>query len=579
MKRKAPAAGYYFIGGKGKIARCLFGALVFALAGCGGGGSSNGTGSVSEMPPPPPPPPPSPPPPPTPPPVSNSPPTIEFRLSATDIIEQNQFVLDAEDTTDPENDSIAISMTQVAGPTAERLEDVNAVATKWRAPSLDQNTIAEIQIEIRAEDGRGAVAIENVNIPIRGFSGPGRPVAFFQPGVSLISGNVGTPGEPNSGFIDVIGVQESIVGSGSAPKQLQFFGEDSGFGFFDYLRSDRATLTETFGDVSYLRKRGLTFNFQGLRSWTGEFIVTSEADNEVVWLTTESSDASDRPFARRDSFEIENPCFFLGRNNTGQDFVWIGQRNRGVSVVRLAPREDAEGRTIFDHEIINETSNGRSLCHFITTRFPQRIYAPDAQNNSNFDNLLAVDFNTSELIFLGDTDEDQIYEPLEVIPIETQSSGNLSVVDVFSRGNASLVPRVLIILMSDGNDPGEHRLVVVTQDDENELIQTVFGWDEGIPVAVMEGSFVGIRPGDQTRRDLAVVTNGGQALIFENIVPENAGVATPPVYADPETFEIATGAGSAVTARDDNFNDNVVMVSYPASGEVRVYKPSDHLPN
>lgn len=536
-----------------------------ALVGCGGGGAG-APAPTSPSPPPPPPP------------TSNNAPNIVVELSASQVFEQNQFVISVEQSTDSEGDSFSITMTQIAGPTAARLQDVNSLATRWRAPSVDQNAIVDVEFEIRAEDNRGATALTNVSVPVRGFSGPGRPVATFSPAVSLISGNVGVPGELNSGLLDVIGLQDNIGGATNNPRRLVFFGEDTGLGYFDYLRSDQATLDETFSNVSFLRKGALGFNFQGFPTGTGELIVTNELDDEVVWITTQSSDASDRPFARQDSFGVDNPCFFLGRNNTGQDFVWVGQRDQGVSVIRLSPQDDGTGRTVFDASLVSQASQGRSLCHFVTTSFPQRLYQPDPQNNSNFDNLLAVDYNSNELVLLGDTDEDQRYEELEVSPIDTQSSVQLSIVDVFSRGNAVLVPRVLAILMTDGLDGGENRLIVVTQDQNDELVQTVFSWRGGVPVSLLEGSFVGVRPGDQTRRDLVVVSSDGQSLVFENTVPENAGVATPPTYAAPIMFDTGAGAGTAVTARDDNFSDNVVMVSYPAAGEVRVFRPSDLIP-
>ncbi|MCK0127690.1 hypothetical protein [Erythrobacter sp. F6033] len=498
-------------------------------------------------------------------------------MSTTNVLEQNQFVIEADGTTDPDGDSITITMSQVAGPTATRLDDINALATRWRAPSLNQDETVEIQIEIRAEDGRGAVATQNVVIAVRGFSGPGRPVAVFDPGVRLVSGNVNA--ETNAGISEVIAQQNIDGGMSGDQERLLFFGEDSGFGYFDYSQFDRATLAETFGDVSFLEKGTLDFNFQSFVDWASGLLVASETDDEVSWFTTESSSASDRPFARRDGFSISNPCFVQGRVDTSQDFVWIGQRNQGLSVVRLDRQSDSNGFTVFNDALISQTSQGRSLCHLTTTSFAQRLYQPDFFNNSNFDNLLAIDYNTNELVLLGDSNEDQIYEELEVVPIDTQASTQLSIVDVFSRGTKSAVPRIMTVLVTDGTEGGQHRLIVITQDQDDEFVQTVFSWSGGVPVALLEGSFVGVRPNDQTRKDLVVVSATGQSLVFENTVPENSGAATPPTYAAPVIFDTGIGAGSAVTARDENFADDVVMVSYPTTGVVRVFKPSELISN
>ena len=110
---------------------------------------------------------------------------------------------------------------------------------------------------------------------------------------------------------------------------------------------------------------------------------------------------------------------------------------------------------------------------------------------------------------------------------------------------------------------------------DNDISQQTFAWTGEIPVALVRGSYVGLRPGDQTRRDFVVITNSGEALVFENTVADNLGVGAEPTFAEPKIFPIDIGAGSAVNAANDYPVDDVVMVAFPQSGLVRVYKPVD----
>ncbi|MEO1241161.1 MAG: hypothetical protein AAFX54_04580 [Pseudomonadota bacterium] len=507
---------------------------------------------------------------------TNAAPTIQFEISTGQLLEQAIFTIDTITTNDRDRDSFTISVTQTSGPSATRLEDVNSFMTRWRAPDLAQDLVDQMGFEIRAEDSRGAVSTATALVPVRGFSGPGQPVAVFDPSFELKVGNVGVPGTANTGLSEIIATRIQPPGFPGNPEQVMIFGENAAAGGYDYSRDDLVHVEGVFSDISFLEYGALSFN--GVGRFTDELIVLDEASNRASWLFSERS-TQEGAFQQGDGFSIEKPCFFSRARDTGQDFVWIGQRGTGFSVVRIDPIDpDGNGVALeFDSQIIDSLDNGRSLCHLFPTSLPSTIYSPDPFDDSNFDPLIAVDYDANELVLYGDTDEDQAYEELGVIPIDTQSATPLSIVDVFSRGGPNRVPRWMAILMTDGVHDGEHRLIIVSQDnDDREISQTVFSWEEGIPIALVEGAFVGVRPGDQFRRDIVVVNStSGQSLYFENKVPDNLGVATVPIFAQPVAFDTGVGAGSAVTAFDDAGRNNAVMASFPDSGVVRLFHPGE----
>ena len=325
------------------------------IVSCSGGGSGGDSAPVSPPPPP-----------------ANSAPVIQFVVSTRTVFEQSEFVIDASDTSDPDIDSFEISFVQTSGPNAERLEDVNASASKWRAASLDEDITTEMQFDITATDARGASSSASVTIPIQGFSGAGKPVAVFDPGVTLVSGNVGVPGTANFGIDEVVGFRLAFQGSPNNPKEILLFGESGDFGTFNYERFDRGTVNDTVSNVSFLKPGLLTFKLaDGPGIGSDSFSVLDDVADELVWFFARHSGTNVRDFNSINRIAIEKPCFVEPRNNTGQDFIWIGQRNRGFSVVRINPGGTNDDPT-FESEFIDVVNDGRSYCHLTTTVFPDR---------------------------------------------------------------------------------------------------------------------------------------------------------------------------------------------------------------
>ena len=438
-----------------------------------------------------------------------------------------------------------------------------------------------MEFEISATNSAGTSGTTTVSVEIRGFSGPGKPVALFDTGFEFLAGNIGVPaaigGGLNGSLTEVIGSELQFQGSADNPKEFVFFGGESD-GFYSYRIDDNVISDQIFSKSSFFEVGTLSFNLQGDSGSGANFVLLDEVEDTFGYYNVLGSSA---PYSvsEVESFDILNPCYVAERVNTGQDFIWVGQRNEGLSVVRLLPLGDGK----FETEVIDEVGEGRSLCHVVTTKLSDRISPPLSNDDSGLSDLIAVDFETNEIVLYGDVGDDGQYNELEVIPIDTQSAAELSIVDVFSRGTESQSPNYLVILLADAQVDGDHRLVLVAQDANNrELVQTVYQLDEGIPIAIVDGPFIGEPPLDQFARDIVVVTQNSGAYIFEFIADPN-NTASPPTYAQPMRFDTGIGAGSAVTADLSNdldiVSEPVVLIAYPETGVVKQFRPLNEISN
>lgn len=545
----------------------VFAAIALSLAACGGGSGSSG--SPSAQLPPPPPPPPAPPPPPPPPPAGSGP-DFEATIPHQPILAGSLFTVEI-----PSSVRNAV-VQQISGPTASEVENGSSSQSTWRAPELTTDTVDELVFEVTASDSSGNSSTVTVTADFRGFSGPGQPIALFEPSLELLAGTAGVPaqigGNLNGGWTQVIGAINQIPGSANNPKRFVFFG---GFmeGFSSFRISDEVVSDEVFLDSSFFQVGLLTFNLQGDAGSGLNFLLLDEAEDALRHFIQLGSSA---PFevVEAEAISITDPCYVAERVNTGQDFIWMGQRGGGVSVMRLLPLGDGQ----FDVEEIDSVGGTRSLCHILTTRLSDRIGAPQSNDDSTLSDLITVDFDTNELVLFSDLDEDANYDEVEVVPIDTQTARNLSIVDVFSRGTESQEPRYLAILLADNIIEGDHRVVVAAQDpDSREIVQTVYLLGEGIPIQMIDGPLIGEPAFDQFRRDIVVLTRDSGTYILEFLVGETT--ATPPSYAPPIWIDTGIGAGSAAVSRlsdvFNSFGEMVLLVAYPETGLVRQFRPSN----
>jgi hypothetical protein len=254
-----------------------------------------------------------------------------------------------------------------------------------------------------------------------------------------------------------------------------------------------------------------------------------------------------------------------------------------LSVFDIDTGSDLIDSQNFDATLVYNVGGQRSLCHVLRGIIPPSIehQYPGFQSSPPTGPayalpLTAIDYNTNELVFYGDVDGDNKLDEMGTMPIETHATGPLNIIQVISRGGPTQIPRYLIVLMSDGRPMGEHRLVQINFDRLTyEITQRVLHeWSEGVPVSMMQGPLGGSLEGGLYRSDLVVVLGTTQrSFFFDNLLPLDAGFSDPPLYGEPQLFEVGVGAGSAVAA-ESPFGPSVsgpdygVLVSYPASGRV-----------
>lgn len=499
-------------------------------------------------------------------------PSMVIHLRKTTVYEGEVFQINADDA--GEN----VSIKQISGPQAVKLENVNSTHYQFRAPNSDANIEEIMTFKVEASKN-GVSRVKEVAVTVVGFEGPGRVVGEFDTNLKLVKGD----GDPLISYsFDVLENVIALEDRGNE-KELVFLSESNYLG--GYSQATNPVMSYIFSEISAIKIGKLGFNLQNI--FAEEFLVLQEESNSIKWFVSEhSSDNGYRYVSYQDEIAIENPCEFVGKTSTAEDFVWIGQRNKGFSTVRLEAITNNEGSTReFNDSVIQSLVNGRSHCLIYPTKLPEELVATDYYTQ-RIPDLIALDYNTNEIVFYADVDFDEQYEEISSIPLQTNSSATLQVVDAFSVGWPTQSPRYIVVLLTDGVHKGKHRLVVVSQDpDDSEIHQSTFSWEEGVPISLIFGTFSGQYPGDQYAKDIVVVRKGiDTALYFDNVTPYGDVFSSAPTFSQPVTFQIGNGAESAVLATpkfiDKDYEHPAVkdiLVSYPASGQLRVFRVHDEL--
>jgi hypothetical protein len=422
-------------------------------------------------------------------------------------------------------------------------------------------------------DSAGRTASEELTITILPKTDVGQVVGIFDPPLKLVLSNYNVPPEIESYGSHVVAIADSsnltggyalraIEGTSSTPRQ--------------YDRDDIVLIEGDYLSVDFAQSPSL--GAHGLPD--ASMTIGSLLEDRIYWLAQEHPS---RVFTVREVIDVSNPCHVAQTSTMWANDLIVGQVDDGLSVFDIETGSDVMYMESFNATFIQTFGVGRSLCQFMRGILPASVMAqyPGYTGLSPFDPayalpLTAIDYKTNELVYYGDPNYDNVFDEMGTTRIETNSASKLDIVQVLSRGGPSYGPRYFLVLFSDGNATGEHRLVQInfnTQIDEFEQ-QILYEWSEGVPVSMIQGALGGSLDGGIYSPDLVVVLGTTEhSLFFENIHPPQGLFDDPPQYGEPTLFKVGTGAGSAVGARSPyapNLEqaDDGVLVSYPESGYV-----------
>ncbi|QCC47509.1 PKD domain-containing protein [Halobellus limi] len=103
--------------------------------------------------------------------AANEPPTADAGEDQT-VVEEASVTLDASDSTDPDDDSLAYAWTQTDGPNVS-LPDSSAADPSFTAPDVDEETTLTFEVEV--SDGEGGTDTDEVTVTVL----PAEEEAFF----------------------------------------------------------------------------------------------------------------------------------------------------------------------------------------------------------------------------------------------------------------------------------------------------------------------------------------------------------------------------------------------------------------
>ena len=489
---------------------------IIVVAACGGGSSG---GSPSQ--------------PPSPPPVP--PPSVTFDITEITVLSGASFGTTVGGTADGRS-AFAISLSCTNGVSLQN----NGGVVSFIVPEASALEQAVCTAGVTDSSGRSANA--SLSITILPETEIGQVVGIFNPPLKLLLPNFNIAGAFESLGSHVMAVADStdhsgryqiraIEGTSTVPRQ--------------YHRDDIVRVEGDYASIDFVQSPSLYAH--GLPD--ASLSIASASENKIYWLLQEPQS---RDFTLRETIEVERPCFVAQTNTYWANDMVVGQRDRGLSVFDIETGSNVMDSQSFDATLVYNVGAGRSLCHLLRGVVPESIAQqyPGFQSSSP---LTAIDFNTNELVFYGDTDGDNDLDEMGAMAIETHATGHLNIVQVISRGGPTQIPQYLIVLLSDGRHMGEHRVVQINFDSRTrEITQRVLhAWSEGVPVSMLQGPLGGSLVGGIFRSDLAVVLGTTEkSFFFDDLLPLEAGFGEPPLYGEPQLFDVGVGAGSAVAAEN-----------------------------
>lgn len=539
---------------KVKLKYSTFLCISVILSACGGGSGSSSSSSSSGGT--------------TPPPVADTTaPTVTFNPTTLSI-ESGQ----TETSTLTATDTVGVTM----GPTVTCTNGGVFSDSTFSAPTVSQITQSICTASASDAAGNSASATLSVTINPPTTSKAGEVVGVFNPPLHLLIGN-GDVGGVREGYSSAVFASRRVSGNATSNIEVVAIAGDAILPF-DYDKDDIVVVDGVFNSVDFIQ----TPSLRGSGLPDASISILSSEENKLYWNSLVSPAGVPDLFENRETIDVDAPCYVEGTNTQFANDVIIGQKSNGLSLFDVDSGSDFTNSNNFTATLVSETGGNRSLCHFLRGIIPFEIYNQNLSVfNANFQPVTAIDYDTNEIVFFGDTNGDDNLEELGAVPLLVDSNKDLKIVDVLSRGSSSQVPRYFLILLTDGEHNGDHRLVLVSIDsDTGELEQEIiYAWNEGVPIGMAQSQFGGSLEGGIFRTDLIVVLGTTeQSLFFDNLRPLDGNFSDPPIYREPVLFEVGLGAGSVVAGRKPDVPtldepDYGILVSFPENGEVRYISP------
>lgn len=514
------------------VSTALF--LAMGLAACGGGGGSTTAPTPPSVAPPPPP---------------NQPPSLSIQITPNPVLENEPFFIDLTASDDPDGTIVRSRITQRTPNfyVAEQISGDTSTAGSYtfNAPEVFRHerveTSAELFFEIEIEDNDGRVVDDEVRILVDSVQETDRAAGlaeFLQLSSSeevlLFPENV-----PTASFLNVFGYlpdPDPITGD-----QEIVLLENLNFIPLNLIDTEIVVekLDDTVANIGPFFPGIFSLDLSpGTRQ---QFALIDEQNDIINWFAAFDPSAP-KNYELDTVINIDAPCYVEGANSTEGDAIWVGQRQNGLSVFRIeADRPNGGSHQGFDATLISRAEIARSLCFIYPTRLGNE--APSGARESNLDDVIAVDFDSLELVLLGDTAMPaEEYDFIKTIAIDTDGLSNLEIIDVLAVGAPGSIPKVIWILLTDGQVNGEHRLTMIWQESDGTIHQRPHTFEGGVPKVMHQTLFFPNDPNQSINAgaDIIIISStSSEVTIFEDeaidVAPNSDLV---PVYRAPITYDV-----------------------------------------
>ncbi|MEC7290508.1 MAG: hypothetical protein VXW22_10515 [Pseudomonadota bacterium] len=529
------------------IYRLLVLAFMLSVAACGGGGGSAPAPFVPPVP------------------VGNQPPVVSVVVSDTTPNEGQSFTFDARASSDPNGDPLTFMWTQTGGTTFE-ITDAKSPLQTFAIPELSESSDVTFEVEVSdgelASTGTFTVTLTNIDqfpkfdagfSEVQTLALNGTIRDFFPMGAREITG-VSIAGESRD-------VWFAAVSDGPAgPIRLEeFFFNSTG----DIQQNPESpTLPEYAADAKFVKAATVA-------SW----IVLEEVEGRVIGLLNNFLDDG---IVYEEAFiaNVEQPCWFAPRVDIGEDLTDAFVAQRGVGISHL-------GFDLFPYPFVYYPSLSVSAplkedVSYCAGVVAQRVLdpssgTPDPDGALPFEYpYIALDTDTQNLVLFERFSQARVQE----VPLATASNEPLEIIAV-----ETIDDTALIVILSDGEHEGTHRLVIVGLDQGRRITQVTRSWEVGVPSDVLVGDLNGDY---RSATEITVISSTSPEAIVFSLSDERVPVVTsqgitvyPPgpllPVTGPSFLEIGFGA-QAGFADDRSLNSDGLtglFLIYPDEGVIR----------